>query len=112
MNTYSKLRKLKMHKKFLPYQISGKKKGACGDYSSGSIRHALSINQVKALISNTEIVVCIFKNHVIGYYLTNSLFPSENLKRRKEIMERLITEKKYHLANIYFKCRQQFTKII
>lgn len=65
-------------------------KGKSGDFSKGSFSNILSIAEIKILIEDLQVVVTLYENEVVGYYLSNSLFVKPYIEQRKRIIENLI----------------------
>lgn len=62
-------------------------------FEKGSIKHVLNFENIISLIKAKEIVVALSSEVVVGYYLTNSLFISEHIEKRKNIIENLINKR-------------------
>lgn len=56
----------------------------------GFLKNEFTIEQIQKLIINKEVVVAEFEKNIIGYYLTNSLFETDVILKRKIIVEKLI----------------------
>ncbi len=68
----------------------------------GFLKNQFSLDQIQALVQQQEIVVAEFQNKVIGYYLTNSLFETEEIKKRKIIVRDLVLKGKIKDAKYCF----------
>jgi len=69
-----------------------------GDKDKGFLKNEFTLDEIETLIREGEIVAAEKKNEVIGYYLTNSVFETETIKKRKQIVENLIKEGKIENA--------------
>lgn len=65
-----------------------------GDKDKGFLKNEFSLNEIETLIKEEEIVVAENEIEIIGYYLTNSIFETETIKKRKAIIDNLIEESK------------------
>lgn len=63
-----------------------------GDKDKGFLKNEFLLNEIETLIEEGEIVVAENESGVIGYYLTNSIFETETIRKRKLIVDDLIKE--------------------
>jgi hypothetical protein len=65
-----------------------------GEKDKGFLKNEFSFEQIQTLIKQHEVVVAQMEENVIGYYLTNSIFETEAIKKRKTIVQELILKGK------------------
>jgi hypothetical protein len=73
-----------------------------GDKDQGFLKNEFSVQQIEVLIAAGEVVVAEDKGSVIGYYLTNSIFETETIRKRKSIVETLISKDEIPKARYVF----------
>lgn len=73
-----------------------------GDKDKGFLKIEFSLAEIETLIKENEIVVAENENDVIGYYLTNSIFETETIIKRKRLVEDLIKQGKIKNAKYAF----------
>jgi hypothetical protein len=65
-----------------------------GDKDKGFLKNQFNLEQIKALIMQNEVVVAVFEDNIIGYYLTNSIFETDVIIQRKTQVQELILKGK------------------
>nr|WP_121271720.1 GNAT family N-acetyltransferase [Pedobacter schmidteae] len=60
------------------------------DKQKGFLKNKFTLDEIETLIASGEVVVAEFQGEVIGYYLTNSIFESEAIRKRKLHVQELI----------------------
>lgn len=73
-----------------------------GDKDKGFLKNEFTLKEIETLISENEVVVAEKENEVIGYYLTNSIFETETIRKRKHLVEVLINQGKIENAKYAF----------
>lgn len=73
-----------------------------GEKDKGFIKNKFTHEQIQALIMQNEVVVAELDDTIIGYYLTNSIFETEVIKKRKSVVEGLVREGKIKNARYVY----------
>lgn len=61
-----------------------------GFKENGFLINPFSISQVQGLIESREVVVGDFLGKIVGYYLSNSLYENDDIRKRRQILAELI----------------------
>ncbi|HET8964398.1 MAG TPA: GNAT family N-acetyltransferase [Chitinophagales bacterium] len=73
-----------------------------GEKEKGFLKNQFTLEQIQALVEHHEVVISELQGKLIGYYLVNSIFETDEVRRRKRIVEELIYDGKIENAKYVY----------